>query len=100
APRTVVIGGRTVQLPGGAGPRAAVFTKVADNFYPYESNYKPLPRVGFTHLNLVASGNGQSAIVRVTPTDPEHMLDRADGIAFATVTNQTDSLDQVRSKLE
>jgi imidazolonepropionase-like amidohydrolase len=99
-PRTVVIGGRTITLPGGAGGRAAPFTRIADNFYPYDSGFKSLPRVGLTRLNLVAAGTGQSAIVRVTPGQPEHMMDRADGIAFVSVTNQTDSLDQIRTKLE
>ncbi len=100
APRTIVIGGRTVTVPGGVGGRPNTFTRVADNFYPYDAGYKPLPRVGFTRLNLVASGNGQSAMIRVNPADPDHMMDRADGIAFASITNQSDSLDQIRTKLE
>jgi Amidohydrolase family len=99
-PRTVVIGGRTINVPGGAGGRTNTFTRVADNFYPYDAGYKPLPRAGFTRLNLVSAGNGQSAVVRVTPGEPDHMMDRADGIAFASVTNQSDSLDQIRTKLE
>lgn len=100
APRTIVIGGRPITLPGGGGARPATFTRIADNFYPYDSGYKPMPRVGFTRLNLVATGNGQSAIVRVTPGTPDQMMDRTDGVAFASVTNQSDSLDQIRTKLE
>lgn len=100
ASRTVVIGGRTVTLPGGTGGRSSTFTRVADNFYPHDASYKMFPRAGFTHLNLVTGGNGQSAIVRATPSDPSRMMDRPDGIAFVGITNQSDSLDQIRSKLD
>jgi amidohydrolase family protein len=100
APRTVVIGGRTINVPGGFGNRGAgTFTRVADNFYPFDTGFKPLPRVGLTKLNLVTSGLGQAAVVRVTPGQPERMLDRADGVAYATVTNSTESLDQIRTRL-
>jgi hypothetical protein len=98
--RTVVIGGRTITLPAApAGPRTT-FTRVADNFYPYDAGYKHLPRAGFTHLNLVAPIVGQSAGVRVTPRDPEHMLSRPDGVAYVSVTNTSDSLDALRQRLE
>lgn len=99
-PRTVVIGGRSITLPGGPPTRGGSFTRIADNFYPYDAGYQPLPRVGFTRLNLVTGGAGQAAIVRATPGDPGRMLDRADGVAFASLTNQSDSLDAVRSRLE
>ena len=79
---------------------AGTFTRVADNFYPFDPGFKPLPRVGVTRLNVVTNGVGQSATVRVTPADPDHMLDQADGLAYASVTNSTDSLDQVRTRLE
>jgi hypothetical protein len=98
--RTMVIRGRTITLPAGGGRAAGGFTRVADNFYPYDAGYKPLARIGLTRINLVTSGAGQAAVVRVTPGEPEHMLDRADGIAFVGVSNQTDSLDQVRTRLE
>ena len=99
AARTIVIGGRTINLGGGAGPQVGAFSRVADNFYPYDSGYKLLPRVGLTRLNLVTSGIGQAAVIRVTPGEPEQMLDRPDGIAFVSVTNSSDSLDQVRQRL-
>jgi hypothetical protein len=97
--RTVILRGRAIQVNLPAA-RGGGFTRVADNFYPYDPGFKPLPRAGLTRLNLITSGTGQAAIVRVTPADPEHMLDRPDGAAFASVTNQTDSLDQVRTRLE
>src|SRR5947208_9639240 len=88
----------------GAAPAAPAarggFTRVADNFYPYDTAYKPLPRAGLTRLNLITNGVGQSALVRVTPAAPEQMLVQPDGVAYAAVTNSSDSLDQVRTRLE
>lgn len=99
-PRTAVVRGRPVQLPGAQGGRATGFTRVADNFYPYDAGFKPLPRIGLTRLNLVTNGSGQSAIVRVTPAEPDRMLDKPDGIAFVAVTNSSESLDGVRQRLD
>jgi hypothetical protein len=97
--RTVILRGRVLQLPA-APARGAAFTRVADNFYPYDRGFKPLPRAGLTRLNVVTTGVGQAAVVRVTPADPGHMLAVPDGAAFASVTNQSDSLDQIRTRLE
>lgn len=99
-PRTTVVRGRTVTIPGGFGGRGAgTFTRVADNFYPFDKGFRPLPRLGLTRLNLVTNGVGQAAVVRVTPRNPEGMLDQADGMAYANVTNSTESLDQLRTRL-
>ncbi len=99
-PRTITIGGRTLNLGGGGAIQAGAFTRIADNFYPYDPGYKPLPRAGLTRLNLVTSGSGQSAIVRATPAEPDHMMDQADGVAFLSVTNNSTSLEQLRTRLE
>lgn len=99
-PRTIVIGGRTITMGGGGFAQGGAFTRIADNFYPYDSGYKPLPRVGLARLNLVTNGNGQSAIVRVTPSDPERMMDQPDGIAYISATNSSTSLDQLRARLD
>ena len=58
APRVIVGRGRRGGFPvrptgGGAG-----FTRVADNFYPYESGYRTFLRSGLTGLNLVTAGYG------------------------------------------
>jgi hypothetical protein len=98
-PRTIIVGGRT-QIVGGGGAQVGGFTRVADNFYPYDAGYKPLPRVGLTRLNLVTTGSGQAAVVRVTPSEPDHMMDRADGVAYLSVANSSASLDQLRTRLE
>lgn len=103
APGRTVVGrpGGRGNFGGGFGMRpTGAFTRLADNFYPHDPGFKPLPRVGLTRLNLVTTGGGQSAVVRVTPHDAERMLASADGLAFATVTNSTDSLDQIRNRLE
>src|SRR5947209_17987723 len=42
-PRTMVVRGRVIQLPGGAAPTRAAFTRIADNFYPYDRGYRALP---------------------------------------------------------
>src|SRR5579871_3532416 len=97
-PRTVVFRGRAIGI-GGAPNRGGGFTRIADNFYPYDAGYKHLPRTGLTRLNLVTNGVGQAAVARVTPASPEQMLDRPDGVAFAAVTNSSDSLDQIRTNL-
>jgi hypothetical protein len=99
-PRTITIGGRTVTLGAGGGAQATAFTRIADNFYPYDAGYKHLPRAGLTRLNLVTAGSGQAAVVRVTPGEPDRMMDRADGIAFLSVTNNSTSLDQLRTRLD
>jgi hypothetical protein len=98
--RTIVIGGRTITIGGGGGFQPATFTRIADNFYPYDTGFKPLPRAGLTRLNLVSGGSGQAAVVRVTPAEPEQMMDRPDGGAFIGVTNNSTSLDQLRSRLD
>jgi hypothetical protein len=103
AARAVVGPGPGRGRPGaGFAPAAnrGAFTRLADNFYPFDPGYKPLPRAGLTRLNLVTTGAGQSAVVRLTPADPDHMLDKPDGVAFMTVTSSTDSLDQIRTRLE
>jgi hypothetical protein len=96
----VVVRGRPITISGGGGGRpGGGFTRVADNFYPFDPGFKPLARVGLTRLNLVTSGVGQAAQVRVTPREPGNMLAVSDGLAYASVTNSTESLDQIRTRL-
>jgi hypothetical protein len=90
-------GGRGLAQPAFAG---SGFTRVADNFYPYDSTYRTLARSGITGLNLVTAGYGQSAIMRVTPAKPEAMLINPDGFLFTSVSNDSNSLDIVRTALE
>jgi len=98
--RSVTFGGRTINVPTGGRAGGGAFTRIADNFYPHDHGYRALPRIGLTRLNLVTGGVGQAAIVRVTPSDPEHMLDKGDGLAFASASNSSDSLNQIRTRLE
>ncbi|MCS6977757.1 MAG: amidohydrolase family protein [Gemmatales bacterium] len=99
--RTTVIRGRPFPFGGGFGGRtASAFTRIADNFYPYDPGLKPLPRVGICRANVVSSGVGQAAVIRCTPDQPETMLVQPDGPIYASVTNSTESLDQIRSRLQ
>lgn len=99
-PRTIVIGNRTITVPSRGGSGGGGFTRVADNFYPYEPGYRTLLRSGLTGLNLVTTGHGQAAVMRVTPAQPDAMLVQGDGALYAAVTNDTTSLDVVRNGLE
>lgn len=98
--QTVVIRGRVVVIPTGGGTAAQTYTRIADNFYPFDAGFKPLPRVGLTRFNIVTRGQGQAAVARATPADPGHMLDKADGVAFAGVSNQSDTLGALRNRLD
>jgi hypothetical protein len=100
APPVIIRGGRRGFAPAGPVAGRGAFTRVADNFYPHDPGYKPLPRSGLTRLNLVTAGIGQAAVIRLTADDPEHMLVQPNGTAYATVTNSSDSLDQLRTQLE
>jgi imidazolonepropionase-like amidohydrolase len=90
---------------GGAGfARPAFagggFTRVADNFNPYDPTYRSLLRSGLTGANLVTAGYGQSAVMRVTPAEPDGMVVNPDGVLYAAISNDSNSLDIVRTALE
>jgi hypothetical protein len=89
-------GGFAPRGGGGGGP----FTKVVDNLYPYDPSYRVMLRSGYTDMNLVTASYGQSAIVRVAPASPETMVLNGEGFLFTTVTNDSASLDIVRTGLE
>jgi hypothetical protein len=99
-PAPVGGGRRGLQRGGRGGGPGAAFTRVADNFYPYEPSYRALLRSGLTGLNLATTGYGQAAVVRLTPGQPEGMLLNPDGYLYTSVTNETNSLDIVRNALE
>lgn len=97
--RTVTFGGRTLTIPNRGSITSSSFTRIADVFYPYGTTYRVPARSGITHVNFVARGLGQAAIARITPQRPESMLIHRDGILFASVTNQSSSLDVLRMGL-
>jgi hypothetical protein len=99
-PRTIVVGGRSITFQGGRGGGGSGFTRIADNFNPYDTGYKTLLRSGLTSANLVTAGYGQAAVIRVTPGEPESMLVQGDGILFTAVSNDSASLDLIRTGLE
>ena len=83
-------------IRGGTG--GGGFTRVVDNLYPYDPIYRVMLRSGLTGLNLVTSSYGQAAVVRLAPTDPDNMLVNGEGVLFTTVTNDSASLDVVKSQ--
>jgi hypothetical protein len=99
-PRTIVVRGRNFPVAGRPSLGGSTFTRVADNFYPYDTGYRAMLRSGLTGLNLVTSGYGQSAVMRITPEQPEQMLVNPEGVLFAAVRNDSSSLDIVRTALE
>ena len=90
-------GGGFAPRGGGGGGN---FTRVADNLYPYDPMYRIMLRSGLTDLNLVTSSYGQAAVVRLAPATPDNMLLNPEGVLFTSVTNDSASLDVVRTGLE
>jgi hypothetical protein len=93
-------GRRGVAFPTRGGAGGGGFTRVVDNLYPYDPMYRVLLRSGLTDLNLVTSSYGQAAVVRLAPSEPENMLVNGEGVIFTTVTNDSASLDVIRTGLE
>ncbi|MDA7978394.1 MAG: amidohydrolase family protein [Pirellulales bacterium] len=85
---------------GNGGGRRGSLRRLSEYFYPYEVNWVPFSRSGITTANLVQSGTGQSAVAQIVPSDLENLLLKPDGFLFATVTNQTASLNFVRNGLK
>ena len=98
--RTIIIGGRVITLGGSSPTRSPTFTRVADSFDPFRADFDPLLRSGLTHLDLVPPDYGQTAVVRITPDDPDAMVVERDGRLYVSVSNSTASLDVVRKGLE
>lgn len=100
AAQTIVIRGRVITLPAGLRPPGTSFTRVADHVNPYERYFRPLVRSGLVAANLTAAGAGQASLVRLNVAEPDSMLLQAEGPLFAPATNQTDSLEAIRGRLE
>jgi hypothetical protein len=99
APRVVVSGGQIVNL-GGAGAGAGPFTRMAEEFSPYDRRWKALPREGLTHVQLAATNYGQGALLKLNPELGDDMVANPDGLLFVSVTNDSTSLDRLRQALE
>ena len=87
---------------GGGGSTFTVgsFTKVAENFYPYDVDFMPAIRSGITTAQLVSDGRGLSTFANLVPDPtPEMLLEEFEGFLFAKVTNQTSALDSIRKNL-
>lgn len=98
--RQVVIGGRTITVPSGGPTRTPTFERMAEKLDPYTARFEPLLRSGFTHLNLLADGYGQAAIVRILPDRPTDLVADPDGRLFLSVSNATGPLEVLRNGLK
>ncbi len=99
ATRTIVINGRTYTIRSTSSTSAPKFQRIVDGFDPYEANFRPLVRAGVTSANLVAAGYGQSALARMSITEPGELIAAADGLAFVSLTNDSTSLGVLRAGL-
>ncbi len=99
--RTVVVGGRTFTIPGAPTTVAPSFSKISDNLDPLslKSALQTQARYGVGFVNIVTRGYGQSVNVKVVPDDVENCIVNKDGLLFLAVTNNTASLDVLRSGL-
>lgn len=96
--RTIIFRGRLIRV-GSSAPSATTYSRVGERFYPYDFRGRPLLRSGITHLNLVASGYGQAALVRNLPDSPESMIASSDGVVFAMANNSSTALNVIRRGL-
>jgi len=97
--RTFTIRGRTFTRRSSTRTSAPKFLRIVDSFYPYEIDFGPLVRTGITTTNLVASGYGQAALARTTIDRPEAMITSGEGLVFVSISNNTASLDVLRTGL-
>jgi hypothetical protein len=111
--RTVQFGGRSFNLPD-TNSAPAVFVKIADVFDARRGDWQVAVRSGITTANIVSSGYGQSVIGTPRPqTDvattihsspdsgnhPTSLIREPNGVLFAAVTNQPDSLRIIKEGL-
>lgn len=96
--RIVIFGGRIFRIPSSTSS-TPTFSRVADNFDPHALETQALLRSGVTHINLVAAGYGQAAVVRNTPDNKDGMLAVGDGLMFARVSNDSAAVNVLRTGL-
>ncbi|MEW4570816.1 amidohydrolase family protein [Tautonia sp. JC769] len=97
---TVIIGNQVVTIGGSSSSRAPSFSKAADLFDPYRTNFEPLLRSGLTYLDLLPPDYGQTAVVRILPDDPDAAILEREGRLMLSLSNSTPTLDLLRESLE
>ncbi len=101
--RTVVFGGRVFTIGGGAPSIATTFAKIADSLDVTKVNWQPACRSGITTFHVVAGGYAQSLIakrVHDTELNADVQIQEPLGKVLVTVTNDTKSLEVLRSNLK
>jgi len=96
--RTVRVRGRLFRVRS-RGRFSTSFMRVGDNLDPYNLTLRPWMRSGIGHINLVSTGFGQSANVRVTPKNQTGILQSNPGRLFTSVTNSAATLNLLRKGL-
>ena len=99
--QTITIRGRTFRVPRSTSSQSGPFLRIADNLDPIkiEDELTSLARLGVGLANLVTSGYGQAAHARITPQDPGQTLASGDGYLYLPLTNDSSSLQLLRSGL-
>jgi imidazolonepropionase-like amidohydrolase len=97
--RTVVINGRIFRVRSSGSTTSSKFQRIVDSFSPHSARFRPLVRSGITAANLVASGYGQSVLVRMRIDDPEKLVANSEGLVYSSVSNSATSLGVLRTGL-
>lgn len=97
---TVVIGNQVVIMSGSGSSRTPSFSRAADLFDPYRTNFDPLLRSGLTHLDLLPPDYGQTAVVRNVPDDPTAAILEREGRLMLSLSNSTPTLELLRKSLQ
>lgn len=97
---TVIIGNQVVTIGRSSSSRSPSFSRAADLFDPYRTNFDPLLRSGLTHLNLLPPEYGQAAVVRIVPDDPDAAILEREGRLMLSLSNSTPTLELLRKSLQ
>jgi hypothetical protein len=97
-PRTIVFGGRTFVIGGGAPAIATTFARIADSIHVPSINWNSARRSGLTTLHVVTGGYAQSLFAQTATADVT--ITQPNGKLLTTVTNESKSLDVLRNGLK
>ncbi|WP_169975637.1 amidohydrolase family protein [Tautonia rosea] len=97
---TVIIGNQVVTIGRSSSSRTPSFSRAADLFDPYRTNFDPLLRSGLTYLNLLPPDYGQTAVIRIVPDDPDAAILEHEGRLMLSLSNSTPTLELLRKSLQ
>jgi imidazolonepropionase-like amidohydrolase len=97
--RTVVVNGRTFTIGGNAPSDSTELIKLAEVLDSQEFEFNSAIRSGITTLNLITSGYCQTAVARPIAGSAKDVYLLQNGILHTSATNETKSLNIIRSGL-